>query len=122
MGVVNLDFWTGLVPSAGILYMPTYYKNLKYFYAVRDYVTPILDKDMQKKANVKILGWYEYDQESLISQKNILKPEEFKGTKLPWNGSYAATLRPEARRFAVVTVPAPTNDAPVQGGQKSTHD
>src|SRR3546814_18300372 len=33
MGVVNLDFWTGLVPSAGILYMPTYYKNLKYFFA-----------------------------------------------------------------------------------------
>src|SRR3546814_18318205 len=50
MGVVNLDFWTGLVPSAGILYMPTYYKNLKYFYAVRDYVTPILDKDLQKRS------------------------------------------------------------------------
>src|SRR3546814_20275642 len=27
MGVVNLDFWTGLVPSAGILYMPTSYTD-----------------------------------------------------------------------------------------------
>src|SRR3546814_19627275 len=72
--------------------MPTYYKNLEYFYAVREYVTPILDKDLQKKAHVKLLGWYDYDQESLISTKKILQLEDFKGTTLRGYGQYAATF------------------------------
>src|SRR3546814_20390711 len=92
MGVVNLDFWTGLVPSAGILYMPTYYKNLKYFYAVRDYVTPILAKDLQKKVNVKLLGRYDYEPESPISKKTILKHEDITSTKLSGDSHYEAEL------------------------------
>jgi len=115
MGVVNMDFWTGLVPSAGILYMPTYYKNLKHFYAVRDFVTPIIDKDLEKRGNVKLLGWYDYDSEALISKKKILKLEDFKGTKLRGYGQYAATFLQAVGSSPVVMSSTEAYDAMAKG-------
>ncbi|WP_337997266.1 TRAP transporter substrate-binding protein DctP [Oleispirillum naphthae] len=92
MGVVQLDMWMGLVPSAGILYMPTYYDSLDQFYAIRKFVTPMLSERLEAKANVKLLGWADYDSEALISKKKLEKLEDFKGTKLRGYGQYAAAF------------------------------
>lgn len=115
VGVVNLDFWTGLVPSAGILYMPTYYKNLKHFYAIRDAVSPTIDKDLQQKGNVKLLGWYDYDSEALISKKKLTKLEDFQGTKLRGYGQYAATFLQAVGSSPVVMSSTQAYDAMAKG-------
>lgn len=115
MGVVLLDWWTGLVPSAGILYLPTYYKNVDHYYAVRDFVSPILDKDLQKRGNVKLLGWFDYDAESLISKKQILKIEDFQNTKLRGYGQYAATFLQAVGSSPVVMSSTEAYDAMSKG-------
>src|SRR3546814_9410312 len=84
-------------------------------YAVRDYVTPILDKDLQKKANVKLLGWYDYDQESLISKKKILKLEDVKGSKLRGYGQYAATFLQAVGSSPIVMSSTQAYDAMAKG-------
>ncbi len=92
VGINQLDFWMGLVPSAGILYMPTYYDSIDYFYALRESVTPALAAQLEEKGNVKLLGWADYDSEALISEKEIKTLEDFQGTKLRGYGQYAAAF------------------------------
>lgn len=115
MGVVQLDMWAGLVPSAGILYMPTYYKNLDHYYAVRNYVSPAIAKNLAEKGNVKLLGWADYDAEALISKKQILKLEDFHGTKLRGYGEYAATFLQAVGSSPVVMSSSEAYDAMSKG-------
>jgi len=115
MGVVLLDWWTGLVPSAGVLYMPTYYKNLEHYYAVRDAVSPIIGKDLEEQGNVKLLGWFDYDSEALISKKQILKMGDFEGTKLRGYGQYAATFLQAVGSSPVVMSSTEAYDAMAKG-------
>lgn len=115
MGVVQLDMWAGLVPSAGILYMPTYYKNLEHYYAVRDFVSPEIAKDLAAKGNVKLLGWADYDAEALISKKQILKLEDFHGTKLRGYGEYAASFLQAVGSSPVVMSSSEAYDAMSKG-------
>jgi TRAP-type C4-dicarboxylate transport system substrate-binding protein len=115
MGVVQLDFWMGLVPAAGILYMPTYYDSLDQFYQLRDFVTPTLSKQLEAKANVKLLGWADYDSEALISKKKIAALEDFKGTKLRGYGQYAAAFLQAVGSSPVVMSSAEAYDALSKG-------
>lgn len=115
MGVVQLDMWAGLVPSAGILYMPTYYKDLDHYYAIRKFVTPIITKDLAEKGNVKLLGWADYDAEALISKKEIRKLEDFKGTKLRGYGEYAASFLQAVGSSPVVMSSSEAYDAMSKG-------
>lgn len=115
MGVVQLDMWAGLVPSAGILYMPTYYKNLEHYYAVRKAVSPAIAKDLAEKGNVKLLGWADYDAEALISKKQIQKLEDFKGTKLRGYGEYAASFLQAVGSSPVVMSSSEAYDAMSKG-------
>lgn len=115
MGVVLLDWWTGLVPSAGILYMPTYYEDVEHYYAVRDMASPVLGKDLEKKGNVKLLGWFDYDAEALISKEQILKMDDFKNTKLRGYGQYAATFLQAVGSSPVVMSSTEAYDAMAKG-------
>lgn len=115
MGINQLDFWMGLVPAAGILYMPTYYDSKEQFYELRKFVTPILSKQLEAKANVKLLGWADYDSEALISKKPIKKLEDFKGTKLRGYGQYAASFLQAVGSSAVVMSSADAYDALSKG-------
>ncbi|TKR54461.1 hypothetical protein D7I39_15510 [Allopusillimonas ginsengisoli] len=115
MGVVQLDMWAGLVPSAGILYMPTYYNDLDHYYAVRDAVSPAIAQDLEEKGNVKLLGWADYDAEALISKKQIQKLEDFKGTKLRGYGEYAASFLQAVGSSPVVMSSSEAYDAMSKG-------
>lgn len=93
MAFLNPDMWAGLIPSEGILYLPTYYKSREQFYAVLDGEPgQMINKDFEKKGNTKILGNIEYGASGIISKKPITRMEDFKGLRTRSFGEYIATF------------------------------
>lgn len=72
------------VPETDVLNLPFIFKSLKQSYEAMDgQVGNKLAKMVDKKANVKVLGWWSAGVRSVFnSQKPITKPEDLKGMKI----------------------------------------
>ena len=92
MAVVQLDFWTGLVPSASLPYFPTYFSDYNHYWAILEGEPgKIIGQDFEEKANCKILSWLDYGEIEVISKKPIKSIEDFKGLRTRGYGENATT-------------------------------
>jgi len=91
--ILNSDLWAGLIPSEGILFIPTYYQDREQFYKVFDTEAwQIIKNDFEEKGNTKVLGFVEYGAGGIISKKPVGKLEDFKGLRTRAYGEYIATF------------------------------
>lgn len=91
MAMVQLGFWTGVVPSVSALAFLTYYNNFDHFQAVMDGPPgDIFKKDFEDLAHLKVLGWANYGQLEIASKDPITKLEDFSGMRLRATGGDAA--------------------------------
>ena len=96
MALIQPDFWTGLVFSPVLLYLPTLYEDREHYYRVVDkvdsMVTEIINKEFEEKARVKILAYYDYGGASIISKKPITNLEDYSNLRIRSAGKYSAIL------------------------------
>lgn len=72
------------VPETDVLNLPFIFKDLQHSYRAMDgEVGKRIEKLVEKKANLKVLGWWSAGVRSIFnSQKPIYKPEDLKGMKI----------------------------------------
>ena len=91
MGMVQLGFWTGVVPSVSSLAFMTFYNNFDHFKAVMDGAPgDMFRKDFEEMANLKVLGWANYGKLEIASKKPIRTLKDFKGMRIRGTGADCA--------------------------------
>ena len=115
MGIVQLDFWTGKVPEIGALYIPMMFNDHEHYYRSRDAMMEILDEKLQQNGNVKIIGWFNYNDQTIISKKPIAKIEDFKGKRMRGWGQYSAAFFEYAGATPIAMAAGEVYDALAKG-------
>ncbi len=101
IGMCQMDFWTGKVPLIGALYIPMLFDNYDHYYRSRDAISAQLDKSLQEKAHVKLIGWFNYNDQSIISKDPIRNINDFKGKRMRGWGQYSSAFFQYAGSTAV---------------------
>ena len=86
-----MGFWTGKVPGLAIFNMHLLFDGKEHFYAVEDdpEMVEFLDKQLQQKANTKLIAVLDYGQNGPIATVPIRKMEDLKGLKIRGDSEYA---------------------------------
>ena len=91
MAMIQLGFWTGVVPSISSLAFLTYYNSFDHFQAVMNGPPgDIFRKDFEELANLKVLGWANYGQLEIASKDPIKTLADFNGKRIRATGADAA--------------------------------
>jgi len=83
LGLIQPDFWSGLVPSTSLFQFLTYFDDYDHYWAALEGEPgQIINKDFEQKANCKVLTWVDYGDIEVISKKPIKKAEDINGMRL----------------------------------------
>jgi TRAP-type C4-dicarboxylate transport system substrate-binding protein len=84
MAEVNTGMWTGLVPELGLFDIMSYYENPQHVYRCQDdpEIRAVMEKSLEQKANVKLIGWLAYTGRGPLTVKPVEKMEDWKGLKI----------------------------------------
>lgn len=91
MALIQLGFWSGVVPSVSALSFITYYNSFDHFQAVVEGPPgDIIKKDFAALANLKVLGWANYGRLEIASKDPIKTIDDFPGKRIRATGADAA--------------------------------
>jgi TRAP-type C4-dicarboxylate transport system substrate-binding protein len=90
-GLLNSDFWAGLVKSEGPIFFTAYFQRRDLFYKLFDSEAgQIIKKDFETIGNIKVLGIVELGAGGFISKKPIRTMDELKGQRIRSYGEYTS--------------------------------
>lgn len=115
VGIVNTDFWTGKDPLVGILMIPMLYDSYEHFYSAREKMFDQLDKSLQKKANVKLIGWLNYSTQTIGSKSKIATIDDFPRKRMRGWGQYSSSFFKYAGSDTIVMGAGDVYDALAKG-------
>ncbi|WP_256840337.1 TRAP transporter substrate-binding protein [Ornithinimicrobium faecis] len=115
IGIVQMDFWTGKVNVLGALYIPMLYDSPSHFYDARAQMVDTLNENMQEHANSRIVGWFNYSPQTLVTSAPVNSVDDFTGMKIRGWGEYSSAFFDAAGADAVVMSAGDVYDAIQRG-------